>query len=78
MYGVGRVAEKTDRVHGIAEAAIAKATSATSQMESNVALLAVQAEATTVRAVSALSKRMQKTAADMEAKMPRVVGAVAQ
>ena len=78
MSGVGQVVEAMSRTHGVAEAMIAEATSMRSQVESRVALLAVQAEATISRAVSKMAGQMQAMAAHAEESTSRVFGAVAQ
>ena len=78
MSGIGRVVEKTCKAHSIAQATIAEETIASAQMESNVALLAVQAKATTARVVSALYDCMRESVVDIEAKMSRIVGMMAQ
>ena len=56
ISGVGHVAEETRHVHGVVEAAIAEAASVCGTVESRVALLVAQAEASTVHMVSELSK----------------------
>ena len=60
LFGISHVAEETQHVCGVVEAAIAKATSARSRMERSVASLAVRAKANTVQMVGALSKRVQE------------------
>ena len=50
MSGIGKVAEATRRAHGVAEAAIAEATSVRSQVESRIALLATQVKRMNVNA----------------------------
>ena len=69
MSGVGRIAEETRRGRGIAEAAIAEAKSVHSEVESRVASLAAQGEASIAHIADALSKRVSKVAAETEAKM---------
>ena len=68
MSGVGCVAEETRCARGIAEVAIAKAKSVHNEIESKVSLLAAQAAASTTHITDALSKRVGKLAAEMEAK----------
>ena len=68
MSGVGRITEKTRRAHGIAEAAIAKVKSMHGEVESRVASLVAQAEASTAHIAYALSKHVSEVAADTEAK----------
>ena len=59
--------EETRRVRDVAEAAVAEAKSVHGEVESRVATLAVQAEATTAHVVDALSKCVSKVAAQSEA-----------
>ena len=62
----------------VAEAAIAEATSVHSQIESRVALLAAQAEATTLHAVREMAGEVQVVVVQVEDSTSRVIGAVAQ
>ena len=78
LSNIGHVAEETQHIRGVPEVEQAEATSTHSRMENSVALLAVQAEASMVQVVSALSKCMEKMAADTyQARMSRVVEMVA-
>ena len=74
MSGVGRIAEKTHRACGIVEAAIAKVKSVHGEVESRVASLVAQAEASTAHIADALSKCVSEVVADTEAKASRAVG----
>ena len=78
MSSVGRITEEARRARDIADVAIAKAKSVHREVESRVALLVAQAEATTTHIADALSKCMSEVAADTEAKTLRVVGTIAQ
>ena len=77
LSGVGQVAKAIQRACGIAESAIVEATSVRSQVESRVASLLVQAEASTAHAINALSECIKEAVAHMEERMPHIVGAVA-
>ena len=78
MSSVGRIAEETRCARGIAEAAIAEAKSMHGEVESKLALLAAQAEASTAHIADALSKHVSKVAADTEAKASHAIGTIAQ
>ena len=78
MSHVGRVAEETRRAHGIAEAAIAEVKSVHGEVESRVASLAAQAEASTVQVVGALCKHVKEMVPHSEAETSCVIGFVAQ
>ena len=62
MSGVGRVAEETLRVRGVAEAAIAEAKSVHEAVESKVASLTAQADASIALFTGVLSERVQQMA----------------
>ena len=78
MSSIGRIAEETRRVCGVAEAAIAKAKSVHGEVESRVASLAAQAEANTTHIADALSKCVSKVAAQSEVQTSRIIGTIAQ
>ena len=78
MSGVGCVTEETRRSRGIAEAAIAEAMSMRGQVESRVAPLAAQAEASMAQVVGALSERVKEVAAHSEVEAPRVADVITQ
>ena len=59
MPSVGRVAEETRLMRGFAKAAIAEATPKHSQVESQVASLATEAEVTTSCVIGAMSQRLE-------------------
>ena len=77
MSGVGRVMEETRCARGIVETAIAEAKSVHGEVESRVASLAVQAEASMVQVVGTLSECIKEMAAHSKAEMSHVVGFVA-
>ena len=77
MSGVGIVTEETRQARGIIEAAIAKAKSVHDEVESRVASLVAQAEASSVHIADALSKRVGEVAVESEAKTSHSVGTVA-
>ena len=56
MSGVGRIVGATRLAHGVAEVAIVEATSVHSHVESRVAPLAKEAEATTSRTIREISQ----------------------
>ena len=78
MSNVARVAEATQLAHGIVEATIAKAIAIRSQMESKVASLVAQVEASTAHVVNALSKCMKEVAAHTKEQTSCVVGTIVQ
>ena len=78
MSGVGRIAEETRQARGIVEVAIAEAKSVHGEVESRVASLVAQAEASTAHIADALSKCVSEGTVQNQAKMLRAVGAVAQ
>ena len=77
MSGISHVTKEPRYARGIAEAVIAKAKSVHSEVESRVALLAVQAKASTAHIADALSKRVSKVTAQTEVKTSRAVGTIA-
>ena len=78
MSGVGRVTEGTRRVHNIIEATIAEAKLVHGEVESRVASLATQAEASTTHIVGVLSECVQEVAAHSEVQASHVADAVSQ
>ena len=60
MYSVSCIVEETHRARGIAEVVIAKAKSVHSEVESRVASLAAQAEASTVHIANAPPNALAK------------------
>ena len=78
MSRVGRVTEETRCARGIVEAAIAEAKSVHGEVESRVASLAAQAEASTVQVVGALCKHVKEMVPHSEAETSCVIGFVAQ
>ena len=70
--------EETHCVRGIAEAALAEVKSVHGEVESRVASLAAQAEASTAHIANALSKCVSEVAADREAKASCAVGTIVQ
>ena len=78
VSGVSRVTQETRHVRDVAEAAIAEAKSVHGEVESRVATLVVQVEATTAHVVDALSKRVSEVAVQSEAQTLHVVGIGAQ
>ena len=75
---VGRVAEETHRVCNVAKVAIAKAKSVHGAVESRVASLMAQAEASTVHIVGVLSECVQEVAAHLEEQASPVADVVSQ
>ena len=67
MSSVGRVAEETRRVCGVAEAAIAEAKSVHNAVECKVALLVAHAKVSTAQVIGVLSKRVEEIAVHSEA-----------
>ena len=78
MSGVGRIEDETCCVHNVAEVAIAEARSVHSEVESKVASLAVQADASTVHIVGVLSQRVREMAEHSDVQVSRVAGKVSQ
>ena len=78
MSGISHIAEETRCVQDIAEAAIAEAKFVHSEVDSRVAMLVAQAEATTANAVDAFSKRVSEVAVQSEVQALHIVGTVAQ
>ena len=78
MSGVGHVAEETRYAGGILESAIAEAKYVHGKVESRVALLAAQAEASTAEFVGALSEHVKEVAVHYEAQTSCIVGSVLQ
>ena len=60
MSDVGQIADEARRVCGVVEAAIAEARSVHGEIESRVALLAAQANASTTHIVGVLSQCVQE------------------
>ena len=67
MSGVGQIADETRRVRGVAEAAIAEARSVHAEVESRVASLAAQADASTPHIIGVLSQCVQEVAEHSDA-----------
>ena len=78
MSSISHVAEETRRARSIAEAVISKAKSVHGEVESKVASLVAQAEASTTHIADALPKRVGEVAAETEAKTSCAVGTIAQ
>ena len=78
MSGVGQIVDEARRVHGVADAAIAEARSVHCEVKSKVALLAVQASASTAHIVGVLSQRVQEVVEHSDMQASRVVGEVSQ
>ena len=78
MLSVGHVAEETRRVRNVVEAAIAEAKSVHGEVESRVAFIKAQAEASTVHIVGVLSERVQEVAAHSKVQPSRIADAVSQ
>ena len=78
MSGVGRVAEETHYVRGVAEAAMAEEKSVHNMVESKVASLAAYAKVSTVHVICVLSKCAKEAAAHSEVQALRVAQAVTQ
>ena len=78
MSNVGRVVEETRRVCDVAEAAIAEVKSVHSEVESRVAILAAQAEASAVHIVDVLSKYVSEVVAQSEVQASHIIGTVSQ
>ena len=76
MSGVGRVAEETFHVHGIAEAAIAEAKSVYEVVESKVASLIAQANASIAHITGVLSERVQQVAEHSDVQASHVAGEI--
>ena len=67
MSSIGRVAEETLHVRGVAEAAIAEAKSVHEVVESKVASLTVRANASVVHITNVLPERVQQVAEHSDA-----------
>ena len=67
ISGVGQVADETRHARKVAEAAIAEARSVHGEVQSRVASLSTQAEASTAHAVEVLSGRVQEVAEHSQA-----------
>ena len=78
ISSVGRVAEETLRMSGIAKAAIAEAKSVHEVVESKVASLTVQANASVAHITNVLSERVQQVAEYSNAQASRVAGEISQ
>ena len=78
MSGVGRIKDETHHVRDVAEAPIAKARSVHGEVESRVASLAGQANASTAHIVGVLSQRVQEVAEHSDAQALCIVGEVSQ
>ena len=78
MSGVGRVAEETLRVRGVAEAAIAEAKSVHEVLESKVASPVAQADASVAHITGVLSERVQQVAEHSDAQASRVAVEISQ
>ena len=78
MSGVGHITGETCHARGIVEAAITKARFVHDEVESRIASLEVQAEASMAQVEGAVSKRIKEMAAHSEAETLRVVGSIAQ
>ena len=78
MSGVGCVVEETRHVRDVAKTAIPKAKSVHGEIESRVALLTAQAEASTAQITGVLSERVQEVAAHSEVQASCIVDAVSQ
>ena len=60
MSGVGQIADEARRVRGVAEAAIAEARSIHGEVESRVASLVAQADASAAHIIGVLSQHVQE------------------
>ena len=78
MSGVGKVADEAGCVCGVAEATIAEARFVHGEVESRVALLAAQADASTAHIVDVLSQCVQEVAEHSDAQVSQVAGEVSQ
>ena len=78
MSGISHIVEETHCARDIAEAAIAEAKSVHGEVESRVALLAAQAEASTAHVVDALSKCVNEVVAQSEVQASHIIGTVSQ
>ena len=78
MSSVGHVTEETVHVRGIAEAAIAEAKSVHEAIESKVASLTAQADASIAHITGVLSERVQQVAEYSDAQASRVAGEILQ
>ena len=67
MSSIGRVAEETVRVRGVAEAAIAEAKSVHEAVESKVASLTAQTDASVAHITGVLLERVQQVAEHSDA-----------
>ena len=77
-YGIRRIVEQTRHARGVAEAAISEAMPVHGQVESKVASVTAQAEASTAHVVDALSKYVTEVAAHSAEQTLHVVGIVSQ
>ena len=68
MSSMGCITEETRHTGGIVEGGIAEVTSVRGQVESKVALLAAQAEASTAQVVGAFSECVKEVAVHSEVK----------
>ena len=78
MSGIGRVAEETLHVRGVAEAAIAEAKLVHEVVESKVASLTAQADASVVHITGVLSERVQQVAEHSDVQASRVAIEISQ
>ena len=76
MSGIGHVAEETFRVRGVAEAAIAEAKLGHEVVESKVASLAAQADASIMHIIGVLSERVQQVAEHSDVQASHVAGEI--
>ena len=60
MFGIGHIAEVMRQALGIAEVAIAEATSVPSQVEGQISVLLENAEASTMCAIGEMSQRLEQ------------------
>ena len=78
ILGVGQIADEARHVHGVAEAAIAEARSVHSEVESRVASLAAQANASAAHIVVVLLQHVQEVVEHSDAQASRIAGEVSQ
>ena len=76
MSGMGQIADEAGHVRRVAEVAIAEARSVHGEVESRVALLAAQADASIAHIVGVLSQRVQEVEEHSDAQASRIAGEV--
>ena len=78
ISGVGQVADAIRQAREVAEAAIAEARSMHGEVESKVATLVAQADASTAHAVEEITERVREVPAYLDVQASRVIAEVTQ